>query len=74
MLLQLRDFLKREKLASNQQMARTFHLDMSALEPMLEMLVRKGEFHYAAAPSSCKRRCVKCSPGTVVYYTYTHSR
>jgi hypothetical protein len=70
MLLQICEFMQREKIASNQQIARAFQLDIAALEPMLAMCLRKGMLSYAAAPSSCQQRCTKCQLQSVVYYQY----
>ena len=70
MLLQVRDYLKREKIASNQQIARVFQIAQSALEPMLIMLLRHGVVDYVEAPASCKQSCTKCHPATVVYYRF----
>ena len=42
MLLQIRDFIQREQVASTQQLAREFHIDEKALQPMLDIWVNKG--------------------------------
>jgi hypothetical protein len=74
MLLQLREFLRREKIASNQQIARAFHIDLNALEPMLEIWLRKGVLAYAqkAVQTSCANRgaCAGCRTPSVIYYRY----
>lgn len=74
MLLQLREYLRREKIASNQQMARVFHVDMNALEPMLEIWLRKGVLAYAEdrtqAPCASRGACSGCRTESIVYYRY----
>ena len=74
MLLQIREFLRREKIASNQQIARVFHVDLSALEPMLEIWLRKGVLAYAKdeTQTSCAKRgtCSSCRTQSIVYYCY----
>lgn len=68
MLLQIHKFLQREKIASNQQIARTFHISMSALEPMMQQGVRQGVFHKIQESSNCKKGCGQCSSNEIVYY------
>ncbi|OGV40649.1 MAG: hypothetical protein A3F46_01740, partial [Legionellales bacterium RIFCSPHIGHO2_12_FULL_42_9] len=69
--------LRREKIASNQQIARAFHVDVSALEPMLEIWLRKGVLSYAeqGATISCASRgaCSSCRAQSIVYYRYVGS-
>ncbi|MGQ3891545.1 FeoC-like transcriptional regulator [Legionella sp. CNM-4043-24] len=60
MLLDIRNYLQREKVASNQQLAREFSLDISALQPMLDIWVRKGVIAHCQEESACKSRCFKC--------------
>ena len=77
MLLQIREFLRREKIASNQQIARVFHVDLSALEPMLEIWLRKGVLAYTQdeAKVSCASGCasLSCRTQSIVYYRYVGS-
>lgn len=70
MLLQIRDYLKREGVASNQQMAREFNLDLPALEPMLALWLRKGLIVCCKEKSACQSRCFKCKTQPPVYYQY----
>lgn len=68
MLLQLRDYLRRERVASNQQLAREFHLELSALQPMLELCLRKGFIARCQEKSACQSSCFKCKKQAPVYY------
>lgn len=68
MLLQIRDYLRREKVASNQQLAREFHLDLQALQPMLEFWLAKGLIKNCQEKSGCQSRCFKCQTLPPVYY------
>ena len=42
MLFQIRDYIRREQITSNQQVARQFGLDIQTVQPMLELWLRKG--------------------------------
>lgn len=68
MLLQIRDYLIRERVASNQQMAREFNLDPQALQPMLDRWLAKGLIECCQKPSACQSRCFKCVKQPPVYY------
>jgi hypothetical protein len=74
MLLQIREFVQREKIASNQQIARAFSMDIHALEPLLAFWVRKGLFVPVQQQSgtACASRCASghCHTQSVVYYQY----
>ena len=70
MLLQIRDYLRRERVASNQQMAREFSLDLLALQPMLDLWLRKGVIECCQEKSGCQSRCFKCKTQPPVYYQY----
>lgn len=73
MLLQLRDYLRREKVASNQQLAREFKLDNQALLPMLEIWVKKGVIARCEKTAGCQSQCFKCQTTPPVYYQYLTS-
>ena len=68
MLLQIRDYLMREQVASNQQMAREFHLDLSALQPILDLWLRKGLIVNCQEKPACQSSCFKCKTQPPVYY------
>lgn len=71
MLLQIRDYLRAEKVASNQQLAREFRLDLTALQPMLDVWLRKGVIIRCNASASCKSSCSsRCRAQPPVYYQY----
>lgn len=69
MLLDIRDYFQREKIASNQQLAREFSLDVTALQPMLDIWIRKGVIAQCQEESACKSRCFKCRIPPL-YYRY----
>lgn len=68
MLLQIHKFLQKEKIASNQQIARFFDISMSALEPMMQNGVRQGIFYIVQDSTQCKKPCGQCSTNKIVYY------
>jgi hypothetical protein len=71
MLLQIRDYLRRVGVASNQQIAREFHLDLQALQPMLDLWLRKGVIGSCQKKkSTCQSRCFKCKIQPLTYYQY----
>lgn len=74
MLLQIRDFLRREQVASNQQIAREFQIDTQALQPMLDLWMRKGVIKYCQEKSACQSRCFKCQTQPPIYYQYCHTK
>lgn len=71
MLLKIRDFLKQHRIASNQQLAREFKVDIFALQPMLELWLQKGVIvrceEKACSSGGCGKKCAKQRP---VYYRY----
>lgn len=74
MLLKIRDYMRSEKVASNQQLAREFQLDLAALQPMLDIWLDKGVITRCNQPASCKSRCSsKCQSQPPVYYQYLGS-
>ncbi|WP_028388224.1 FeoC-like transcriptional regulator [Legionella fairfieldensis] len=70
MLLQILDYLRRERVASNQQIAREFRLDIQTLQPMLDLCLHKGMIKCCQEKSACQSRCFKCHIQPPVYYQY----
>lgn len=70
MLLQILEYMRREKVASNQQIAREFGLDLTALQPMLDCWLRKGTLIPCKEKSACQSKCFKCQTQPPVYYQY----
>ena len=70
MLLQIRDYLCRLSVASNQQIAREFQLDPQALQPMLELWIKKGVIRCYQEKKGCQSRCFKCNIEPPLYYQY----
>lgn len=68
MLLQLRDFIVREKIVSTQQLMREFHIDLAALLPMLQCWVKKGLIRQSVQKSSCQSSCFRCKKESIQYY------
>lgn len=60
MLLQIRDFICREGVVSTQQLSREFRLDLTALQPMLDLWVKKGAIRQCEGGTNCKSACFKC--------------
>ena len=69
MLLQIRDYIGREKVVSTQQLSREFHLDLPALQPMLEVWVSKGVIRKCQEKVNCQSTCFKCRTQPPEYYT-----
>ncbi|KTD28062.1 MULTISPECIES: FeoC-like transcriptional regulator [Legionella] len=68
MLLQIRDYLRRHRVASNQQIAREFQIELQALQPMLDLWLRKGVIACCQEKSDCQSSCFKCKTQPPVYY------
>ena len=69
MLLQIRDYFLREQVASTQQLAREFHLDEQALQPMLDVWMRKGFIKPCQQESpGCQSACARCKTNPPVFY------
>ena len=60
MLLKIRDYLKCVGLASNQQIAREFQLDLQALQPMLDLWLSKGVIGSHQKKTACQSQCLNC--------------
>jgi len=72
MLLQLRDFIMREKRVSTEQLTRAFRMDFSALEPMLARFVSQGLITLEEQ-NNCQESCKGCK-ASVAYYRLTISK
>ncbi|MFI4962292.1 MAG: FeoC-like transcriptional regulator [Legionellales bacterium] len=70
MLYQLRDFISREGVVSTQQLTRKFHVDNSALKPMLDLWIRKGLIKQCQEQTQCASSCFKCTSQAPEYYQY----
>ncbi len=68
MLLQIREYILREHVVSTQQLSREFHIDAHALQPMLDIWVKKGVIEPCQEKASCQSTCFKCSTSAPVYY------
>ena len=70
MLLQIRDYFLREQVASTQQLAREFHIDEQALQPMLDVWIRKGVIKPCQQDKAgCQSACARCKTNPPVFYT-----
>lgn len=68
MLLQLRDYIQREQVVSIQQLTREFHMNESALMPMLELWVQKGAILPHQQQKVCQSACPRCSSSSAVVF------
>ena len=59
MLLQLRDFIQRERRVNTQQLMREFAIDEQALLPMLTFWVNK-QVIASSNPTTCLKPCARC--------------
>ena len=67
MLLQLCEHLRSVDEASVQQLARVFHLDEQALQPMLDLCVKRGIIIESSQVGNCKQVCGGCGQKGVIY-------
>ena len=70
MLLQIRDFIQRERVVSTQQLAREFDVDEPALQPMLDVWVRHVVIQACHKEKVCQGSCSRCSVKLPVYYQF----
>ena len=68
MLLQLRNYIHREGVVSVQQLTREFHVDEQALQPMLDLWVKKGAIRPHQDKKVCQSACSRCNTSAVVFY------
>ena len=71
MLFKIRDFIQREHVVSTQQLSREFHLDEQALQPMLDIWVRKGVIKPCQKPvgMDCQGGCRQhCNINVPIFY------
>lgn len=60
MLLQIREYIKKEKVVSSQQIARTFGVDEHTLQPILNIWIAKGVIRPYQMKASCSSQCFRC--------------
>lgn len=70
MLLQIRDYICRQGVVNTQQLSREFHLDLPALQPMLDLWVYKGVIRKCQEKANCQSACFKCRTHALEYYQY----
>ena len=68
MLLQIRDFIHRERIVSLQQLTRAFHVEEQALQPMLDIWIRRGVIRQYQEKTSCQRKCFRCNTTVPQFY------
>lgn len=73
MLLQLRDYLAKERFVSLEQLARLFKTDATALEPMLNIWVARGVLQQVdEQQKACVAACGGCAGDAPKYYRYIY--
>ena len=70
MLLQIREFMAREQTASITQLARYFQIDEQALQPMLDIWIRKKIIIISGQSKNCHNPCYKCPTNAQRRYQY----
>ena len=70
MLLAIREFIEKNEIVSNQQLAREFSLELSALTPMIDFWIRKGVVNTIEKEKACQIKCWNCHEEQIVYYQY----
>ena len=69
MLLLICEYMRRVKMASDQQLAREFNSDVLAMKPMLQFWLNKGVLALCQEADACKSRCFKCR-NLPIYYQF----
>ncbi len=68
MLLLIRDCIRSGGMVSNQQLTREFRIDAFALQPMLDLLIKKGIIKKIKEQANCQSTCFKCRKQNLEYY------
>lgn len=68
MLVQIRDYIRKQGVVSTQQLSRSFHIDEQALLPMLAIWVNKGVIKPCQEKSACQSTCFRCKINPPAYY------
>lgn len=68
MLLQIREYITRERVVNIQQLTRAFGVDLPTLEPMLNLWIRKGVIQKIQQDKACNSSCFKCRPQSAQFY------
>jgi len=71
LLLQIKKYIAERGTASLQEMAWHFRMENSALQPMLELLVKKGQIQKIECNSCCNGACSSCCPDAAEFYSIT---
>ena len=70
MLIPLRDYICHHQVVSTQQLTREFQIAREALQPMLDVWLKKGVIRLCQERSACQQRCFKCQLLPNHYYQY----
>ncbi|MCE0722396.1 MULTISPECIES: FeoC-like transcriptional regulator [Legionella] len=70
MLLQIRNYICREGVVSTQQLTREFRLELTALQPMLDLWIGKGVIRKCQEKGNCQSTCFKCRSNSPEFYQY----
>lgn len=70
MLLALRDFIKKVKIASIEQLSREFHVSTDALEPMLDIWINRGVVKKQVNATCNSVSCFACGIKNLAYYQW----
>jgi putative ferrous iron transport protein C len=68
-LIQLKHYLRGRKVAPLQDMALHFKVDMTVVQPLLEVWVAKGKARKVVGSGNCGG-CCKCDAATIELYTW----
>ena len=68
MLLELRNYIQRHHIVSNEQLSREFRIAAEALAPMLDIWINKGLIRKANPKENCGSSCKSCHTTRIDYY------
>lgn len=70
LLLELKNFLKAQRLVSMADLVKNFNHDPDHLRIMLQHWVHKKKLRQLNKTSLCQTKCVKCDPLTIELYEW----
>lgn len=73
MLAEIKQFLKAKGPHSALQLANQFNMQANALQPMLALLVRKGQLRVCLKTPRCGTQCSQCSVLQTQIYEWVES-
>ncbi|MBA2654610.1 MAG: FeoC-like transcriptional regulator [Gammaproteobacteria bacterium] len=70
MLIDLKQYVKNQRLVSLYELSSRFNLDPEIMRSMLDLLIRKGQIRPRNKTNNCGSKCFKCNPLSTELYEW----